>query len=418
MSTPSRALLRWQACLGSAGVLDGRQRGQDTSSIGAEPLVVLLPASIAEVQECLRIAGECGISLHPISRGRNWSYGSKVPTCEGAVVVDLGRMKRILDFDEDLAHVTVEPGVTQQQLYDFLRVRGSNLMMSVTGSSPDSSLIGNTVERGLAVGPLGDRFGNSCNFEVVLPTGHVVQTGYGRYPGARTGELLRHAVGPAFEGLFTQSNFGIVTRMTMWLQPRPPYFQAVAATIRDREHLAIVVDEMRALSQLGLLKGSFGFWNDYKMLAALRQYPFDLTESTPLPDFLRRRMTRRAGMGPWILVGALYSGSRRHGLAERELVEERLRGHVDRLVFVDELRAGVAKFISPFVEALTGEDLAANIDRLYGESAFLGIPSSFPLRQLYWRRRGRIPDQPTPDSDGCGAIACSPTVPFRGRDVQ
>ncbi|MCA9701623.1 MAG: hypothetical protein KC431_29150, partial [Myxococcales bacterium] len=44
--------------------------------------------------------------------------------------------------------------------------------------------------------------------------------------------------------------------------------------------------------------------------------------------------------------------------------------------------------------------------------------SSFPLRQLYWRRRGRIPDQPTPDSDGCGAIACSPTVLFRGRDVH
>ena len=32
-------------------------------------------------------------------------------------------MNRIVEFSEELAYVTVEPGVTQQQLYDFLQAR-------------------------------------------------------------------------------------------------------------------------------------------------------------------------------------------------------------------------------------------------------------------------------------------------------
>ena len=46
-----------------------------------------------------------------------------VPSASGCVLMDLGRMNRILDFSEDLAYITVEPGVTQQQVYAFLQER-------------------------------------------------------------------------------------------------------------------------------------------------------------------------------------------------------------------------------------------------------------------------------------------------------
>ena len=118
------------------------------------------------------IAGKCrsacasrtvfGVPVYPISSGKNWGYGSRVPAADGCILLDLGRMNRIVDFNEELAYVTVEPGVTQAQLYAFLRERGSNLWVDATGASPECSLIGNAVERGFGHTPYGDHFTNCC----------------------------------------------------------------------------------------------------------------------------------------------------------------------------------------------------------------------------------------------------------------
>jgi 4-cresol dehydrogenase (hydroxylating) len=59
-----------------------------------------------------------------------------MPSASGCVLMDLRRMDRIVDFSEELGYVTVEPGVTQAQLYAFLQDRGSKLWMDATGASP------------------------------------------------------------------------------------------------------------------------------------------------------------------------------------------------------------------------------------------------------------------------------------------
>lgn len=50
------------------------------------------------------------VPVYPTSRGRSWGFGSRVPAADGCVLLDLGRMNRIVGFDERLAYVTVEPG--------------------------------------------------------------------------------------------------------------------------------------------------------------------------------------------------------------------------------------------------------------------------------------------------------------------
>src|SRR5581483_1026422 len=77
---------------------------------------ILRPASTDQVQECLRIANRFGTPVYPISSGKNWGYGSRVPPVDGCTILDLSRLNRIIDFQEDLGYVTVEPGVTQRQL--------------------------------------------------------------------------------------------------------------------------------------------------------------------------------------------------------------------------------------------------------------------------------------------------------------
>ena len=44
-----------------------------------------------------------------------------------------------------------------------------------------------------------------------MPTGECIDTGFSRFDGAKTGPLSRWGVGPSLDGLFSQSNFGIVT---------------------------------------------------------------------------------------------------------------------------------------------------------------------------------------------------------------
>ena len=80
---------------------------------------ILRPGTRREVQECVRTANRFGVPVYPVSSGKNWGYGSRVPAGDG-VLLDLGRLNGIVDFDEELAYVTIEPGVTQRQLHEFL----------------------------------------------------------------------------------------------------------------------------------------------------------------------------------------------------------------------------------------------------------------------------------------------------------
>src|SRR5580704_1648892 len=248
-SVAASALLEWAHTVGPENVItDGSSlRAAETGTFATDQRIpaIVRPADREQVQQCLRIANRWQTPVYPISSGKNWGYGSRVPASDGCVLLDLGRMNRIVDFSEELGYVTVEPGVTQAQLYSFLQERKSGLWMDATGASPLCSLIGNAVERGFGHTPYGDHFGHSCGLEVVLPDGSVIETGFARFPSAQAAPLYRWGVGPALDGLFSQSNLGIVTRMTIWLMPAPEYFQAYYFRTESHEGLAALVDALR-----------------------------------------------------------------------------------------------------------------------------------------------------------------------------
>src|SRR5213593_4724566 len=124
------ALREWEALLGAAHVICDRASlvaaSTATFLTHSHAQAVLQPGNREEVQACVRIANRFGIPLYPFSSGKNWGYGSRAPVRDG-VLLDLRRLNRIVAFDEDLAYVTIEPGVTQRQLYEFLRARQSRL---------------------------------------------------------------------------------------------------------------------------------------------------------------------------------------------------------------------------------------------------------------------------------------------------
>src|ERR1700722_6183660 len=323
-------LLQWERVLGPEYVVTEAARLHQASTATFHSYqripAILYPQERAQLQDCLRIASENAVPVYPVSTGKNWGYGSRVPVSTDSVLIDLSRMNRILDFNENLAYVTIEPGVTQRQLFDYLREKGSKLWIDATGSTPDSSLIGNTVERGFGHTPYGDHASNVCGFEVVLPNGDCLETGFSRFPNAAAAPVYRPGLGPSLDGLFTQSNFGVVTRMTLWLMPAPEYFQAFFFRCDREDRLPAIIDALRPLRLNGTLRSAVHVGNDYKVLGGIQQYPWEATGgATPLQPAVMRKLRKQLHFGAWNGSGGLY-GTRGHGAEARLQIRRARKG--------------------------------------------------------------------------------------------
>ena len=386
----NRALAEWRSTIGSNHVVTDPKNlmaAQTATFKTSQQIPALIrPGNRVEVQECLRIANKYKTSVYPISRGKNWGYGSGVPVLDGCVVMELTRMNRIVDFDEKLAYVTVEPGVTFRQLNAFLNRKKSKLVIAYTGSTLDSSIIGNAVERGVGIGPKGDRFAHVCGFEVVLPAGDCIHTGFESFRKAKAARIGRWGIGPHLDGMFTQSNLGVITKMTAWLSPLPKYLQALHFQLNDNRRLGAVIDTLQRLSLEGLLQPTFNMWNVYRSLSAFRQYPWmEANERTPLPKTFVRAAKRQ--FGAWNGNVWLHSHGKEHGQVMRKVIREAMKAKVDKLSFHH-----IKKL------PLDLEDRK--------------------IWQTYWRKRMPPANGPDPDRDLCGVIWCSPAVPFRGKEVR
>jgi 4-cresol dehydrogenase (hydroxylating) len=291
--------------------------------------------------------------------------------------------------------------------------------MDATGASPRCSLIGNTMERGFGHTPYGDHFAHTCGLEVVLPDGGVIETGFARFASAQAAPLHRWGVGPVLDGLFSQSNFGIVTRMTIWLMPAPEYFQAYYFRCEDEEGLSAVIDALRPLRLNGTIRSASHIANDYKVLQALQQYPWEETNgATPLGADAMAGFRRTLKIGAWNGSGALY-GTRGQVKEARRLIRRALAGKASRLEFMDDRRLRLASRFARVYQYFTGWNLErtlAVLKPVYG--LMKGIPTAHPLASTYWRKRTPPPASMDPDRDGCGLLWCSPVAPNDGENAQ
>lgn len=418
------ALNEWRNIVGPENVVASGQvlDAVETTTFFSTQRVraIVRPVSVEEVKKCVGVANKYKTPIYPVSGGKNWGYGSRVPVQDDCVVLDLGRMVRILDFDEKLAYVTVEPGVTFQQLYEFLQEKKSGLITSVIGSTGNASLIGNLIERGIGRGPNGDRFAHVCALEVVLPTGHCIHTGFSRFANAKNSQVHRWGVGPYVDGLFTQSNFGIVTKATLWLTPLSENFQTFFFSLNDDTRLESLMETLRMLRLEGTIRSAFSIINDYRFISSRQQYPWQATNGqTPLPADV---LTTLRNTGPWggIWNGecALYSASKEQARADRQRIERALKGKVDRLMFMDKKKARFMRWLRHPLSSFIKLDIGALVDRLYAKSSFRGVPSDKAITTAYWRKKSPPPANMDPDRDHCGVIWFSPVVPFVGGDVR
>ena len=307
-----RALERFQAALGAEHVIDDpgalAEFGDPFAHRSWErhaPAAAVLPASVEEVQAIVAIATEHGIALWPNSTGRNNGYGGAGPMLAGSVVVSMRRMNRVLELDGELGYALVEPGVRWFDLYRAIEDAGLDLMVSIADLGWGGP-VGNMLENGVTYLPYGIDWGAQCGMEVVLPSGELLRTGMGAMPGNRSWNLYKRGLGPTLDPLFTQSNYGIVTKLGIHLMPKPELYMPMWLRVWRDDDIAPLIDALRILLLDGTLRMVPTILNALNT-AALHTSRADWFEGDgPIPEAQIDAIARELEIGRWRMRFALY----------------------------------------------------------------------------------------------------------------
>ena len=275
--------------------------------VAAGPSAVISPASTEEVQAIVRIANKYGVPLSPVSTGKNNGYGGAAPRLTGAVVVNTGaQMNKIIEVDEKYGYALVEPGVTYFDLAEYLAEHAPTLMIDC----PDlgwGSVVGNTLDRGVGYTPYGDHYMWQTGMEVVLPQGEVMRTGMGAVPGSNTWQLFQYGFGPVPDGMFTQSNLGIVTKMGIALMQRAPRMVTYLVAFENESDLPAIVDTMLPLRiNMAPIQNVPVIRNIIMDAAAVSKRTDWYAGEGPLPAEAVRKMQDDLNLGYWNFYGTVY----------------------------------------------------------------------------------------------------------------
>lgn len=247
-------------CVGADFVLTGaadcRFFAQDVSTTGHPAVAVVQPATTEELAASVRTAVSLGCDVIPRGGGMSYTRGY-VPAGDNAVLVDLSRMNRIVEINEQDMTVTVECGCTWSVLHEALEEKGlrtpywgtlSGLKATVGGGLSQNSVFWGSGQHGTAADSV-------LALQVVLADGSVLDTGSASQVNASP--FFRH-FGPDLTGIFTCDTgaLGFKSRATLRLIPALPAREYLAFDFADAD---AAISAMSDISRHNLASECFGF---------------------------------------------------------------------------------------------------------------------------------------------------------------
>ncbi len=421
MDNLSVALTAWQNLLGAERVktqaFDLQKYHADTTNSSRIISGVLRPITSTEVVAIVKIASEYGIALYPISKGNNWGYGSANPAQSGSVIVDLSGMNTISGYDPQLGVVTLEPGVTQEQLAAFLLKHDDLYITPTTSTGPDGTILGNSLERGYGLVPIADHFLAVMSLEVVLADGSIYHSAIHAKECEDVDGVFKWGIGPYLDGLFSQSNFGIVTKATIALRPKPECIEIFFIEFSKEEDLEdAIVTVRKILKDVGVFSGSINIMSDLRLSAVTADYPFDEIDATPdKAKSILKRKAKENGFYAWTCMGSLYGHKYVIQAVKKELVKivrERSRRVLflskEKILFIDALFSRLPKNLFSKIRNRF-EKMTMMLDILSGK------PRQETLHICYRQLRQGVPKGKNlnPAADGCGIYWYAPLLPLQ-----
>ncbi|MBD3186912.1 FAD-binding protein [Candidatus Bathyarchaeota archaeon] len=187
------------------------------------PDIVVKPKYVEEVRKILVHCSARKIAVSPISAGLSGGFACPLIKPAG-VLLDMQRMNRILEVDEDNRYVVIEPGVTAGEIWAYFSKYHPDWAPPIAdGAPPAATIMGDAIERGFSLvtssfGPQGEMV---QGLEVVVPRGDIIRTGTWGLNGAKP--FYRWGLGPEIFSCFmgSQGTMGVVTKAAIKIVPHP-----------------------------------------------------------------------------------------------------------------------------------------------------------------------------------------------------
>ncbi len=199
------------------------------------PHYVVKPKSAEEIQKIINLANEDMTPVVPVSSGVHFN-GAAIPR-QGGIVVDLSRMKKILEIDGDNRRVRIEAGVTWGQLTRELNKKGFRMIMPLLPPA-ERSVVTDYLEREVPTSTVYDYGEPLQAMEVVWPTGEIFRMGSASvdgYPDSISKGGNPSGPGLDFYRFFqgAQGTMGVVTWANLKIESIPKMDKVFFAPVDD-----------------------------------------------------------------------------------------------------------------------------------------------------------------------------------------
>jgi FAD/FMN-containing dehydrogenase len=186
--------------------------------------IIVRPISTEDVSEIVKIANKYKMHMVPRGGGADLVGGS---VTEGGILIDLTRMNKIVEINEDDYFCEIECGITWGTLLSELQAKGLTTGIIGPGSGYSATIGGGLSNSTAGFGST--KYGlvpDIClGVEVVLPNpqGSIIRTGAAANRYAKP--FCRYGVAPDFTGLFMGDvgTMGIKTKAFLRLFPNAPF---------------------------------------------------------------------------------------------------------------------------------------------------------------------------------------------------
>lgn len=192
------------------------------------------PASQEELAREVQTAFESGTAIYPIGGGTSLDYG--LPAKTSGLGLELAVLNRIIDFPARDLTVTVEAGITMQELAKTLAAEGLRLPVDVP--QMDKATLGGVIAPAWS-GPR--RFGYGSIRDFVIGITAVDGRGETFHGGGR---VVKNVAGYDFCKLLTGSlgTLGIITQVTLKLRPLAETAEMCVVPLDDLTALEALLD--------------------------------------------------------------------------------------------------------------------------------------------------------------------------------
>lgn len=365
--------------------------------------------------------------IYPISTGNNWGYGSSVPADDSRTqyLLDLSALNKIVFFDEDSGLCSVEPGVTQKDLYDFLTEKKSDYMVPVTGAGPSCSILANALERGYGITPTADHFAAVTALKGFIPTGEFYQSSIADLDGTSSqlaDKAFKWKHGPYIDGIFTQSANMVVTEATISLEKAGTGFTSFYMQFFEQDSFSRAYNVIsKIFDSVGRNIGSMNLMDKRRVAAMMAENPNGAASHKNMTNEQLEIISKTRDIPEWTVIGTVY-GSKHVSNAVKKEIRKIAKPEASRLFFSNDLLIKIGKCVTKITPKTILATQRKQLETLEeGIAVMKGIPNQVALPLAYWRNPSSLPNksnQLDPAKDGCGLLWYAPLIPTKTSLMQ